>query len=243
MHPHVSFNNVWIIDSLNPNDRFERQGEPVSAGECVLFRHCQTTHYLASDKKSFKNDFGTEFEVSAHSYNTINKTQNLHLEKQGAITSDVPCRFQGEQNHFTIETAPSADFDMPIEELNQMRSSDLIAQIKYKILEQSSYGIRKIAKIFSALDKNGDQRMDVDDFRWAFIDYGFQITKPEAQHLLEAFDKDGNGLVDFGEFLSVIKVSFLFTYNFLGRNVQGKRRCRESCIRKDGLRSRLHSDG
>ena len=81
MHPHTSYNNVWIIDSLNPNDRFERQGEPVKSGECVLFRHCQTIQYLASDNKSYKNDFGTEFEVSAHSFHTINKTQNLHLEK------------------------------------------------------------------------------------------------------------------------------------------------------------------
>ena len=93
MHPHSSYNNVWVIDSLDPNDRFERQGEPVKAGECVLFRHCQTTQYLASDNKSYKNDFGTEFEVSAHSYHTINKTQNLFLEKQGALTVDVPCRF------------------------------------------------------------------------------------------------------------------------------------------------------
>ena len=24
MHPHQSYNNVWVIDSLDPNDRFER---------------------------------------------------------------------------------------------------------------------------------------------------------------------------------------------------------------------------
>jgi len=55
-----------------------------------------------------------------------------------------------------IETAPSAEFDQPIEQLQKVRTEDLIAQIKNRILEQSSYGIRKIAKIFSALDKNGD---------------------------------------------------------------------------------------
>jgi Ca2+-binding EF-hand superfamily protein len=43
MHPQSTFNNVWIIDSMDPNFRFERQGEPVKAGECVMFRHCQTT--------------------------------------------------------------------------------------------------------------------------------------------------------------------------------------------------------
>ena len=156
MHPHQSYNNVWVIDSIDPNDRLERQGEPVKAGESVMFRHCQTTQYLASDSKSYKNDFGTEFEVSAHSFNSINKTQNLALEKKGALTVDVPCRFQQPQNHWVIETAPSAEFDQPIEELQKVRTEDLIAQIKAKILEQSSYGIRKIQKIFAALDKNGD---------------------------------------------------------------------------------------
>ena len=83
MHAHSSFNNVWIIDSQNPNDRFERQGEPVRAGDPILFRHSQTQHYLACDLKTYKNDFGTEFEVCAHSFASPNKTQNLALERNG----------------------------------------------------------------------------------------------------------------------------------------------------------------
>lgn len=93
MHSHSSFNNVWIIDSLNPNDRFERQGEPVRAGEPILIRHQNTQHYLACDLKTYKNDFGTEFEVCTHSFASQNKTQNLALERNGQITTDVPTRF------------------------------------------------------------------------------------------------------------------------------------------------------
>ena len=93
MHSAASFNTVWVIDSPNPNDRLERQGEPVRAGEPLLIRHCQTQQYLASDKSSFRNDFGNEFEVMAHSFASANKTQNLFLEKQGAVTVDVPTRF------------------------------------------------------------------------------------------------------------------------------------------------------
>jgi len=75
MHTQESYNMVWIIDAIDPNDRFERQGEPVKAGEKILLRHAQTIQYLASDpSKTFKNDFGTECEVSAHSFHTINKT-------------------------------------------------------------------------------------------------------------------------------------------------------------------------
>jgi len=51
----------------------------------------------------------------------------------------------------------------------------------------------------------GDGGIDLDDFRWAFIDYGFQVGKEDAAMVLAAFDKDGNGVVDLQEFLSAIK--------------------------------------
>ena len=48
--------------------------------------------------------------------------------------------------------------------------------------------------------------LDVDDFRWGLIDYGIQINKEEATKVLEHFDKDKNGQVDFDEFLSALRV-------------------------------------
>ena len=40
----------WIVDVVDPNERLERQGEPVNARDPVLLRHCFTGSYLASDK-------------------------------------------------------------------------------------------------------------------------------------------------------------------------------------------------
>lgn len=40
VHSKESYLGVWIIDSLDPNDRLERQGEPVMAADPVLLRHC-----------------------------------------------------------------------------------------------------------------------------------------------------------------------------------------------------------
>tara|TARA_B110000285_G_scaffold228606_1_gene291835 strand:+ start:735 stop:962 length:228 start_codon:yes stop_codon:yes gene_type:complete len=74
----------------------EVQGEPVKAGEPILIRHAQTMHYLASDNVRHGNDFGGECEVMTHSFSNANKTQNLALEKKGALTTDVPTRIQQE---------------------------------------------------------------------------------------------------------------------------------------------------
>jgi len=56
--------------------------------------------------------------------------------------------------------------------LNKFTIEDLIREIKSKIVERSSNGIRGIARIFKAMDDNGNKKLDVDDFRWGLIDYG-----------------------------------------------------------------------
>jgi len=97
---------------------------------------------------------------------------------------------------------------VPIEELNRFSIEDLVKEIKAKILERSASGIRGISKIFKAMDNNGNHLLDVDDFRWGLIDYGINISKEEAKKVLEHFDRDGNGQVDFNEFLRALKVRF-----------------------------------
>lgn len=88
-----SYNGTWVIDYLDPNFRFEKQGEPIQANDPILIRHCQTSHYLASDLKKVKNEFGQEYEVSVNSFATKNRSQNLALENSGKITGDLPTKF------------------------------------------------------------------------------------------------------------------------------------------------------
>ena len=66
----------------------------MKANDPILIKHCQTTHFLASDLNVYKTDFGNEFEAMTHSFALLNKTQNLALEKRGNITVDVPTKFQ-----------------------------------------------------------------------------------------------------------------------------------------------------
>jgi hypothetical protein len=69
------FNSVWVIDAVDPNIRFEMQGEIVKSSDPILLRHVQTCVYLASDtQQKYKNDFGTENEVCCHNFSTLNKS-------------------------------------------------------------------------------------------------------------------------------------------------------------------------
>lgn len=68
------YNTVWRIVHADPNRRNPTIGEAISANEPILIEHCATAHYLASDKIVYRNDFGSEFEVSVHSYASQNKS-------------------------------------------------------------------------------------------------------------------------------------------------------------------------
>ena len=77
-------------------------GELVRANDPVILKHPNTNRYLASDTIEYKNQYGGEFEVNANSYAQNKKTQNLALEKTGMITSDVPTKYQGDENVWMI---------------------------------------------------------------------------------------------------------------------------------------------
>lgn len=105
-----------------------------------------------------------------------------------------------------MATAPDASFSQPIENLHKFSVDDLIAEIKAKLLSRAS-GIKGISRIFKAMDDNGNRKLELDDFRWGFIDYGFNLSKEEAVEIMKRFDTNNDGVIDFDEFLKFLKVS------------------------------------
>ena len=106
-----NWDGAWIIDHVDPNVRYEMQGEVIKASEPVLLRHVQTSVYLGADENNkYKNDFGTENEVFCSNHGTKNKSQNLEMEYQGRLTQDVPTKFQEDKNVFFLQTAPEASY-------------------------------------------------------------------------------------------------------------------------------------
>lgn len=66
-------------------------------------------------------------------------------------------------------------------------------------------GIKGIGRIFKAMDDNGNRTLDLDDFRWGFIDYGFNLSKEEAAEIMKRFDRNNDGVIDYDEFLRFIR--------------------------------------
>ena len=129
------------------------------------------------------------------------------MENVGRLSSDVPSKFQEDRNVFFIQHATDASYGRAIEDLQKFDVNDLIKDIKTKLLQRSAFGIRGLARIFKAMDENGNKKLDVDDFRWGLMDYGVSVTKEEANEILNHFDKNGDGVVNFDEFLVTLRVS------------------------------------
>ena len=154
----------------------------------------------------YKNEFGTEYEVHCHNHSTNYKTQNLEMEYQGRLTSDVPSKFQEDKNVFVVQLAPEAQYDQPIDDLQKFNLKDLMKDLKSKIALRSLYGLKALTKIFKAMDMVGNMVLDVDDFRWGLMDFGIQISKDEGAELLNNFSKDASG-INFEVFLNEFRVS------------------------------------
>ena len=129
-----------------------------------------------------------------------------------------------------IHTAPDASYARPIAELAKFDVADLLKDIKAKIFQKSSFGIRSLQRIFRAMDQNGNCKLECDDFRWGLMDFGIQVTPEEAQEILNHFDTDKNGVVDFQEFLRCLKVSiYKFFFQLIIFNI-GRTEWKKTCM-------------
>lgn len=57
------------------------------------------------------------------------------------------------------------------------------------------------------MDDNNNRTLDFKEFLKGLNDYAVVMEKEEAEELFRRFDRDGNGTIDFNEFLLTLRVS------------------------------------
>lgn len=205
MHIKKIYNTVWVVEDLNPLTRSENHGKPVPANAGIIIKHAATGHLLASDIVDYRNDFGLEYEVCVHNFSTKNKSQNLALEASGNISGETPTKFQMDQNIWMFCTSNDPKDAEEIEGELTYTIDDILAEIKSKLLQRGSYGIRGLARIFKILDNDGGRKLDLKEFQDGLLDYGIPLTDEQAKLVMEKFDTNKDGHVDFNEFLRYLK--------------------------------------
>lgn len=70
--------------------------------------------------------------------------------------------------------------------------------------------------MFRILDNNGNRQLDLKELQWGLGDFGISLDEEQAKTILQHFDRDRSGSVNYDEFLRAIRVSLILLTHFKG---------------------------
>ena len=184
---------LWTVYPAD-GDLMSVEGLPVPASAPVMIMHRATNQPLgASLDQMTSTDFGAELVVHAFRHQAKAKTSDPRSRPVQA-----PNRWE-----FVLADDPAAAEDTRV--FRELTPELIIEQVKQAINERGAYGIRGLARAFRIIDDAGDGALDREDFKWGLFDYGVRLSDEEFAMVLAHFDRDGNGVISFDEFLRALR--------------------------------------
>jgi hypothetical protein len=80
-------------------------------------------------------------------------------------------------------------------------NEDLVKKVRDKIVARGARGINGIKRAFKIIDDDDSKSLSHDEFFKALRDYRITKDPDEQDAIFRAFDRDGNGEINYDEFL------------------------------------------
>ena len=203
-----TFDTVWRCAAQNPAKRFQLEHSPVPASAPLLLLHAATAQALSSSPLRYLNDFGSEFEVCAHTHTHTAKSQGLQAERLGQKVGEEVARKEWIDNHWALLTAstPERELILSRDEAEVLR---LIEQLVKGVRDTlMAGGVKPLQRLSLDLWKADVARNDC--LPYAAFTAVVQPVLPTltAQHaalLCNHFDQGNDGYVDYSGFITAVR--------------------------------------
>jgi Ca2+-binding EF-hand superfamily protein len=99
------------------------------------------------------------------------------------------------------------------------REHPLLVKFRAELLKRGTAGIKSIGLYFRIMDVDNNKKIDFDEFKNGILYHNINMSKKEITELFGLFDLNGDGTLDFNEFLQTIRVVekknyFLYEFEF-----------------------------
>jgi calmodulin len=88
--------------------------------------------------------------------------------------------------------------------------------------------LQEFAQAFKMFDKNGDGTMNIKELGVAMRTLGLNPTEEELLNIVNEYDVDGNGKIDFGEFCKMMKGWIFNSIKLIKKHLQPQTKKRTS---------------
>ena len=121
------------------------------------------------------------------------------IENNENALADEPLKSRKERLHEMIVNQGKVN-------INQERRW-LVKHGKEHLLDFKDDEICRLKRCFNSLDEDGSGSIGLEELEEPLIGLGFAENRAEAQEILEIVDIDSSGMIEFNEFLQIIKNS------------------------------------
>ncbi|CAI5465467.1 unnamed protein product [Closterium sp. Yama58-4] len=123
-------------------------------------------------------------------------------------TSKRPTAQQVLQHPWLRDANEAPDTPLGVEVLSRMQSFQAMNKLKKKALKviadqlSSAEELQGLQEVFKIIDENGDGTLTLEELRNGLRRIGSPLSDAEVQALMDAADIDGNGEIDYSEFVA-----------------------------------------